>query len=746
MQITHKWFIALVALTIFNFNITHGKVIYVDVDAVSGSRNGVSWQNAFTRLDSAIMVASNGDSIWVAEGRYFTFGTRNAYFNIQSGRKYFGGFKGTEVTFSERDLANYKTYLDGDIGTKGLATDNTSNVVIFANAGSSTELNGFYVVNGYSSTNSLSSGGGGIRMNTSSPNILNCIVEDNHAYMRGGAVYIEGSGQPKFNNCLFRNNNTANDVNSIGGAMFINSGSASFYDCQFIENTSNYGGALGLNANAYLYRCKVMGNLSAVNSGAAVHCSSNGSINAYNTLFAGNHSEQGSIIYMSSVFNTFTHNIINCTFTDNKVSSTTSSTLSTNSNMNIWNSVFWNNVADVDIKYSTGVIEPDVSNCIVKGFQYGQKIISKDPRFVNPGDPQQAPFDATLYDYSVKPGSPAVDAGDSSYLQSFNKQDIDKGIRIRYNNADIGAYESGYAAWVIVAQAGPFGSASGGGSYPQDSVVKVLAIPTSCSVFKRWMESGIEVSTDSAYTFTITGNRTLVAEFTRKSYAVTGSVLPNPTVGTISNLGVFLCSDTLKSVTAVPAHCYRFKEWRENNVVISTTPVYTFLPKQKRDLTAIFELSSYTMVASVSPANSGTVSGNGKYTCDSSVILQAKPLPGYKFVEWKENNTRISTDSILIFVASKNRTLSAIFSSLTQVSSLDASHLPVFPNPAAQTLYVRNLEMQQFAIFNSQGLLMLDGSINNGAISLGALAPGLYFLELQSLNGSNMSRIMFIKE
>ena len=58
------------------------------------------------------------------------------------------------------------------------------------------------------------------------------------------------------------------------------------------------------------------------------------------------------------------------------------------------------------------------------------------------------------------------------------------------------------------------GTVSGGGTYQQGQSCTVHATANSGYVFTNWTEGGSQVSTNANYTFTVTGNRTLVAHFT----------------------------------------------------------------------------------------------------------------------------------------------------------------------------------------------------------------------------------------
>ena len=69
--------------------------------------------------------------------------------------------------------------------------------------------------------------------------------------------------------------------------------------------------------------------------------------------------------------------------------------------------------------------------------------------------------------------------------------------------------------YTISASANPSngGSVSGGGSKQLGSTCTLVATPASGKVFSRWTENGNTVSTSATYSFEVTGNRTLVAQF-----------------------------------------------------------------------------------------------------------------------------------------------------------------------------------------------------------------------------------------
>ena len=78
--------------------------------------------------------------------------------------------------------------------------------------------------------------------------------------------------------------------------------------------------------------------------------------------------------------------------------------------------------------------------------------------------------------------------------------------------------------------------------------------------------------------------------------------------------------------------------------------------------------TTYTITAAASPADGGTVDGNGDYVEGSSVILKATANSDYRFVGWMENDQQVSADATYTFPASSNRTLTAKFEKVYNVT------------------------------------------------------------------------------
>ena len=209
------------------------------------------------------------------------------------------------------------------------------------------------------------------------------------------------------------------------------------------------------------------------------------------------------------------------------------------------------------------------------------------------------------------------------------------------------------------------GTTSGGGTYNSGSSVTVTATPNSGYTFSNWTENGAQVSTSTSYAFIISGNRNLVANFTRIQYTV--SLSSNPSYGGTTSGGGTYNSGSSVTVTATPNSGYTFSNWTENGAQISTNSSYTFTISSSRTLVANFAAippTQYTVSLSSNPSNGGTTSGGGTYNSGSSVTVTATSNSGYTFTNWTENGTQVSTSSSYTFTISSSRTLVANFTAI----------------------------------------------------------------------------------
>jgi len=202
------------------------------------------------------------------------------------------------------------------------------------------------------------------------------------------------------------------------------------------------------------------------------------------------------------------------------------------------------------------------------------------------------------------------------------------------------------------------GTTTGNGSYACDSVANLTATPNTCYQFTNWTENGNIVSTNSIYSFPVTANRNLVANFELKQFSITLSNTPG--VGTVSGGGDIFCGSSV-TVRATPFSCYTFKNWTENGTIVSTIANYTFTVSSSRNLVANFDKKRFTITVSSDNIANGTVTGNGSYGCDTITTVIATPASCYTFTKWTENGNTVSTNASYSFTVTANRNLIANF-------------------------------------------------------------------------------------
>jgi len=222
------------------------------------------------------------------------------------------------------------------------------------------------------------------------------------------------------------------------------------------------------------------------------------------------------------------------------------------------------------------------------------------------------------------------------------------------------------------------GTVGGGGTFAAGSSRTVTATANSGFTFSNWTESGTVVSTSASYTFTLNGNRTLVANFTQVNYTI--AVSASPTAGgTVGGGGTFAAGSS-RTVTATANSGFTFSNWTESGTIVSTSASYTFTLNGNRTLVANFTQVNYTIAVSASPTAGGTVGGGGTFAAGSSRTVTATANSGFTFSNWTESGTVVSTSASYTFTLNGNRTLVANF---TQNISIT-----VQTNPTGRTFTV----------------------------------------------------------
>ena len=219
-------------------------------------------------------------------------------------------------------------------------------------------------------------------------------------------------------------------------------------------------------------------------------------------------------------------------------------------------------------------------------------------------------------------------------------------------------------SFTISASASPaaVGTITGTGTYELGEGVNLVATPNTGYNFTNWTENGTVVSTNATYTFTATANRTLVANFTQRTYNVTATVDPANS-GTISGNNSPYTYGTNVSLTANANAGYAFVNWTDEDAnVVSTNANYQFTIDGNRTFVAHFEIEEYEITVTANPTAGGSVTGAGTFQYGQTVTLNATANTGYTFTNWTENGSVVSSSAEYSFTATADRTLVANFS------------------------------------------------------------------------------------
>mgnify|MGYP000859845834 CR=1 FL=1 len=176
------------------------------------------------------------------------------------------------------------------------------------------------------------------------------------------------------------------------------------------------------------------------------------------------------------------------------------------------------------------------------------------------------------------------------------------------------------------------------GTYYRDTsqTITAKAAPTGYN-FVGWYEGSNLVSSSLQVSITMNANRTLVAKYQIKTYAV-NAVSEDTNKGTVSPAGQTIEHGKNATVTVSPKAAYNFAGWYNGTTRVSTSASYTFTVTSNISLTAKFTIKTFT--TTTANTTGGTASVN-KSSVDygGSAIWTATPSTGYHFTKWSNNAT-----------------------------------------------------------------------------------------------------------
>jgi len=196
---------------------------------------------------------------------------------------------------------------------------------------------------------------------------------------------------------------------------------------------------------------------------------------------------------------------------------------------------------------------------------------------------------------------------------------------------------------------------------------------------------GQKIQTDYVWTFTT------IPQLTLSSLPIAG--------GSTTGAGL-IAQGTITTITAVPNPGYAFLNWTENGTVVSATSTYQFTMAGNRTLVANFTLQ-YTVNLSANPILGGITLGAGAYNAGASVTVTATPNAEFNFVNWTDNGTIASTNSIYTLLLNASKTLVANFALKTYTLNVAAVNGTTVKNPNLVT-------------YNSGAIVQVTATPNSG--------------------------------
>lgn len=404
------------------------------------TQSGASWALAKQTIPGAIAAALAGDQLWVASGTYTQLVT------LKPGVAMYGGFNGTETSFSQRNLGLNFAILDGR--SQGI-------VVTVTNAGTDTRVDGF-IITGGSGIN-----GAGIFIDVAAPTIIyNTIIRNTTSGGAGAGIFINGylvvsNAQPVILD-NFISQNFSRGANGDAGGIAISGASPLIGYNRVLGNfAGRFCGGIGCwkDCHAILVDNVIEGNAASLESsigvGGGVFATASdlngnfiqGAISApviTDNVIAANGAPAGAGIALIDS-NTGSASVINNTIVANTGSGV------------YWGGASPSNCNNVVAFNSVGFEQFDISASAVKNNDvFGNTVLGGKTDFVglpNPTgangnisiDPKFANF--RIGNFHLQSGSPCIDAGlNSAAVTGY--PDADLNTRIVGAAVDIGAYES----------------------------------------------------------------------------------------------------------------------------------------------------------------------------------------------------------------------------------------------------------------------------------------------------------------
>ena len=280
----------------------------------------------------------------------------------------------------------------------------------------------------------------------------------------------------------------------------------------------------------------------------------------------------------------------------------------------------------------------------------------------------------------------------------------------------------------------------GTGEFHYGEMATLRAYSNDTYYFINWTENGNVVSTQSDYSFQVTGDRHLVATFAQSCYVIEVDVEPQEG-GEVFGAGNYIEGTTCR-LEAHAAHGYVFLCWTDNGTEISYEPELSFVVESNRHLVANFKIEYYDIRLLADPEEGGEVYGSGSFTYGERVYIKAIPNENYFFINWTEDGHEVSQSPTYEFEVHGDRTLVAHFYYFDGVSENEKTW-SVYPNPTEGVVRIQGLPQSEVRVFDANGKLLFSRTVSEEqSLDLSGYPSGCYLLDIQSAEGSHWQKVI----
>jgi hypothetical protein len=152
----------------------------------------------------------------------------------------------------------------------------------------------------------------------------------------------------------------------------------------------------------------------------------------------------------------------------------------------------------------------------------------------------------------------------------------------------------------------------------------------------------------------------------------------------------------------------------------------------------------YAVTVAELPASSGTVSGGGVYGEGFNATVTATAATNYKFLNWTDGGTEVSTNAIYTFPVTGNTSLTANFYSNVGITLNNGDGLQVYPTMTSDLINIKSVtEIKSIQVFNISGqkVFELKTAVKETVIDGSGWEKGSYIIKVITSSGIKTRRV-----